>query len=455
MKPETDPEEIVGDKEMIDFRKINIFGESGVGKSSFISWLENYENEDYQIVKDDKSDSLASFEDTVNLVQETVKKVRVPINKKRDIHFLVYETNIDNFIEIKNNLDTLLLQTECVLIMWDSSSTETFDNIPKLVYSVIKNLKNDNIKIYIVQNKIDLDQKVNEEEKKEKEDIVNEINKLKNNYKNSVHEIKISLLNKENIYDLLLNINESLDKKANNLVEFIKFKYPIQLIGNNEIDNIISICLVGKENSGKKEFLKSLLNVENNNINIIEQRLDKYYLAIELFYYRAEQLLIKISKTSELNEDLCKSCHGFLVFLDLTDVQGFKNVKNYIEQIQKEGRKIIILGNKIDMIEERKIHKKTAHIFKNNKDCKYIECSCLNKINVLEAFRDIVELGYIQLNDDKEKLKENKEENSNEENNEENKEPNLDVKNKEELLENQEKNLSMENQKKKINGQSR
>ena len=35
--------------EFVHFQKINIFGESGVGKSSFILRLENYDNTDYLI----------------------------------------------------------------------------------------------------------------------------------------------------------------------------------------------------------------------------------------------------------------------------------------------------------------------------------------------------------------------------------------------------------------------
>ena len=32
------------------------------------------------------------------------------------------------------NLDTLLVQTECIIIMWDSSDYDTFDNIPNFFY---------------------------------------------------------------------------------------------------------------------------------------------------------------------------------------------------------------------------------------------------------------------------------------------------------------------------------
>lgn len=86
MEPEINDQ----DKEMVDFRKINTFGETGVGKSSFISWLENYENDNFQIVDNDEKNSLKSFDDSRKLVEQ-VKRVKVPINKNKDIHFLLYE----------------------------------------------------------------------------------------------------------------------------------------------------------------------------------------------------------------------------------------------------------------------------------------------------------------------------------------------------------------------------
>ena len=209
MEPETETEEIAQDKEMVDFRKINIFGESRVGKSKFISWLENYENEEYQIIDPNKRESLPAYNEELNLVEEKVKRVKVPINKKKDLHLLIYETNISSYDRIKNHLDTLLFQTECVLIMWDKSELGTFNNIPNLVQYILDIFKkiNTKINIYIVQNKSDLEYPEEEEiedEETDVEKIEKQIEMLKNEYKDSVHEAKISLLKKENIYELLI-----------------------------------------------------------------------------------------------------------------------------------------------------------------------------------------------------------------------------------------------------------
>ena len=410
MEPETETEEIAQDKEMVDFRKINIFGDSRVGKSSFISWLENYENKKFQIIDPNKRDSLPAFNEELNLVEEKVKTVKVPINEKKDLHLLIYETNISSYDRIKNHLDTLLFQTECVLIMWDKSELGTFNNIPNLVQYILDIFKNRNTKIniYIVQNKSDLEYPEEEEIEDEETDIEkieNEIINLTTDYKDSVHEVKISLKNEENnenIYNLLLDINRNLDElRSKKIMYYTKFKYPIQLIENKNNEDFINICLVGSENTGKKTFLQSLLNEEKNGINIIEEKLAQNYLEVELYYTQVIRLFVKITKTSELNEDLIKKCQGFLVFADLTIKKGLNPAEEYIKAIQNKGEKqIIILGNKIDQTEERAIHKSTCKNFANNFNCQYIECSCLDRINVLEAFRNIVELSYIQFREE-------------------------------------------------------
>ena len=67
------------DKNLFHFIKLNIFGDSGVGKSTFISFLEDFQNENFQIQNDDKNLSNCSIEFSECLVEQ-VKKVVVPIN---------------------------------------------------------------------------------------------------------------------------------------------------------------------------------------------------------------------------------------------------------------------------------------------------------------------------------------------------------------------------------------
>ena len=405
MEPET--EIIEEDRDMADFRKINIFGEEGVGKTSFISCLENYGNKNFKIIPNDERETLKSFDDSKKLV-ELVKRVKVPINKNEDMHFLIYETRLNNWFDIKKNFGALLYKTDCVLIMWDKGNLGSLNNLVKLLEEItnrIMALQLRYIDIYIVQNKSDLE--INDEDKVEMEKVEKAFKDLKDLYKDyNLHEVNISLTKKEGLDDLLSNITKGLKEYDEEYEKNeIKFKYPIQLIENIENKETINICLVGTVGSGKKTFLNSLLDGENNDINIIKEGQNRNCL---LAASKGSKKLVKILVTSDLLNNFHKNCHTFLLILDVTDKDSIEIGKDFIDIIRNKGEeKIVILGNKIDDIEGRKVSEKSLNdLSKKFGYYKYIECSSLYKVNVLEAFRDLVFLGNIQNNIIKNQLKE-------------------------------------------------
>ena len=146
-----------------------------------------------------------SFEVSCSIVEQ-IKKVIFNINDNRKVYYNIYETSINRYNEIKINLDILLIQTEYI-IMWNNSDIDTFDNIQNLVLS-IKDLKDiifDNIPIFLVQNKMDLELNESKSSKasRSEKDIINIINEIKNGHSNIIHK-KISLLNKNDYQELIL-----------------------------------------------------------------------------------------------------------------------------------------------------------------------------------------------------------------------------------------------------------
>ena len=99
-----DSTQIQENKEMFHFIKMNIFGESRVGKSTLISWLERYNDDNFKIKSEIRDSINSSIEFSQNIVEQ-VRKVVVPINKERNIYYLIYETKINDFDKIKSNLD--------------------------------------------------------------------------------------------------------------------------------------------------------------------------------------------------------------------------------------------------------------------------------------------------------------------------------------------------------------
>ena len=383
------PEE--NDKGMVHFVKVNIFGDSGVGKSSLISWLKNYKNNNILIKNDSNNDS---FVISKNLVEQ-VEKVVVPLNRYKNMHFLLYETRVNDFEVIKTNLDTLLLQTECIIIMWDQHNSSTFDMIPDLIEAInsLDSITKENIGIFLVQNKTDLE--FDNGERLSEEEIQKEIDNLKNKYKNIIDR-KMQLLNKENLSDLLYDIDNYLaNKKENNITneKSVKLPYPLKEINGKDLVKIIDVCLIGDINTGKTTFIKKLMEAEEN-----------YKMNRELYFsilINDEENYLRITDSSGKIEEkvfldtIFKRCHGFLLIFDVTNKKSFEFIKDKAQKIISDSNgKIIIVANKIDHREERVISKSEGQNLAKELSCYYYECSSTCGINVNEIFNTLLLLSY-------------------------------------------------------------
>ena len=82
--------------------------------------------------------------------------------------------------------------------------------------------------------------------------------------------------------------------------------------------------------------------------------------------------------------------HGILLIYDVTDRDSFKNLGNWLIEIEKNANKDvlkILIGNKCDLEEKRVITQKEGESFANSYGMKFFETSAKNDINVSEAFQ--------------------------------------------------------------------
>ena len=99
-----------------------------------------------------------------------------------------------------------------------------------------------------------------------------------------------------------------------------------------------------------------------------------------------------------INSQYYKKADGCLLVYDITKKQTFEEVKGYFyEQIQekcKEDIKIIILGNKTDLEEERQVSTEEGSNFAAEKGFMFLETSCLQNRFVADSFETLIELTY-------------------------------------------------------------
>lgn len=99
---------------------------------------------------------------------------------------------------------------------------------------------------------------------------------------------------------------------------------------------------------------------------------------------------------NSLWERYYKKANGVLLIYDITNIGSFNKIKEYyVEKIRdncKEGIPILLLGNKTDLKDDRKVDIQEAINIAINEDYIYKETSCIKNENVADAFETIVEI---------------------------------------------------------------
>ena len=90
-----------------------------------------------------------------------------------------------------------------------------------------------------------------------------------------------------------------------------------------------------------------------------------------------------------------------LLVYDITDLKSFEKINNYyISELEKKGgniRKIILLGNKSDLKDERKISSEEGSNLANRYGFVFMESSCKDNYNVSNAFETLIDMTNTEL----------------------------------------------------------
>ena len=110
---------------------------------------------------------------------------------------------------------------------------------------------------------------------------------------------------------------------------------------------------------------------------------------------------------NSINENYYKDADGCLLVYDITNIDSFERIKDYyIQKIKekcKKNIKIVLLGNKTDKNDERKVSDKDGRDLALKNNYIFMESSCKDNYNVSDAFTALVEM----TNNDMIKEKEN------------------------------------------------
>ena len=301
----------------------------------------------------------------------------------------IYEIRIDdNFVKNDALINSFLFECQCVLYLVDITNTESFAIIKELINNINAS-KYPYLKQILVLNKLDLEstRQVSSFELKEY---------LDNN--KSIDNQEISVKNGDNIQELLRKINEAINESKNELPSNIVSEAVDKKNNLMNGQGTLSFILIGDSTVGKTCFLIKYTDQSFQDIHMATIGLDYRVKTMKL--KNNKEVKIQIWDTAgqdrfrSITKNYYKGSHGIILIYDITNRRTFENVQQWISQIREETSQnvvIYLIGNKIDMKEERKVSTEEGKKLADELGLPFMETSAKEGININEVFDDIVE----------------------------------------------------------------
>ena len=162
-----------------------------------------------------------------------------------------------------------------------------------------------------------------------------------------------------------------------------------------DYEYIFKVLLLGNSNVGKSSLFLRFVDDIWNDTFVPTIGVD---FKIKTFDIDEKKIKMQIWDTAgqerfkNIIASYYRGAHGILLIYDVTDKDSFKNLSNWIIEIEKNANKNVLkllIGNKTDLEDKRVITYNQGKEFADGYGLKYIETSAIKNLNVNEAFETL------------------------------------------------------------------
>ena len=184
---------------------------------------------------------------------------------------------------------------------------------------------------------------------------------------------------------------------ANNKTGYFDVKYKIMVLGESKVGKTSLIKRYTKDQFGGVYLTTVGMDFQDKIIEIEDKK-----VRLQVWDTAGQERFRNVTKS------YFQSSHGLLVVYDITDRESFEKINFWMDNIKNnapENAKLILVGNKCDLADERKVTIEDGENKARNYNIKFFEASAKDGTNVNELFFYLANEIY---QDEKTKEKDNK-----------------------------------------------
>ena len=174
--------------------------------------------------------------------------------------------------------------------------------------------------------------------------------------------------------------------------------------GDVREDYKLKVVIVGDSGVGKSNLIKRFTTNEflaNSKATVGVEFLSKSYKINDKIFKIEMWDTAGQERYKSITSAYYKGAKGALVVYDTTSAQSFENVDKWYNEIkEKTGKdiKLILIGNKIDLAEQKVVNTDEALAKAKTWGIPLMETSAKSTVNVKEAFHDLLKEMYLEMN---------------------------------------------------------
>lgn len=162
---------------------------------------------------------------------------------------------------------------------------------------------------------------------------------------------------------------------------------------DSDFDDILKLVIIGDSGVGKSNYLYRFVEGEFCPIHEATVGFD-YKSKVSYLPKAKKKVKFQIWDTAgqekymSINKNLFQRVQGIILMYDISDQKSFDNLEKWMKVVKQlaSGIPLLLIGNKIDLVDERKVSKEKGESFAEQENIIFFESSGKSGENVDESF---------------------------------------------------------------------